>query len=110
MHLSTQTAADGGVIVTITGDLTAATVADLKAVWASAGQPWLFYIVLSGTEFIDSMGLAALVQGLKLARQNDGELYLVHPSSAVRSLLQITAMDSIFPVRSQAPLADSDAV
>lgn len=107
MQLSIETAADGGVIVTITGSLTANTVADLKAIWAGGTGSWIYYIVLHDTDFIDSMGLAALVQGLKLARQNDGELYLVSPSPSVRNLLQITAMDSVFPVRSQVPGSDS---
>lgn len=106
MQLSTETAADGGVIVTIIGSLTANTVADLKAIWAGGTGAWIYYIVLHDTDFIDSMGLAALVQGLKLARQNDGELYLVNPSPSVRNLLQITAMDSVFPVRSQVPGSD----
>lgn len=103
MQLTTQTARDGGVIVTITGSLVASTVGDLKTVWTGSPASWVFYLVLQNTDFIDSIGLATLVQGLKIARQHDGELYLVDPSVSVRNLLRITAMDTVFPILSAVP-------
>ncbi|MCS7070037.1 MAG: STAS domain-containing protein [Anaerolinea sp.] len=103
MQLTIQTAYDGGVVMTIKGSLVASTVGDVRAVWMGNPASWMFYIVLHDTDFIDSIGLATLVQGLKIARQHDGELYLVAPSAPVRNLLRITAMDTVFPMLSEVP-------
>ena len=58
-------------------------------------QPNLI-IDLSQVSFVDSLGLAALVSGLKLCRKNRGALKLVGLQSNVRMLFEITRLDQAF--------------
>jgi anti-sigma B factor antagonist len=53
---------------------------------------------LSGLTFIDSMGLGALVSGLKRARAHDGDLRLAGASDHVAKVLNITRLDQAFVV------------
>jgi len=54
---------------------------------------------LSGVEYIDSSGVATLVEGLKSARENNKGFYLVNPSAPVRQVLELARLDSIFEVK-----------
>ena len=55
---------------------------------------------LSGVEYIDSSGVATLVEGLKSARENEKGFILVEPSDPVRQVLELARLDSIFEVKS----------
>lgn len=56
-------------------------------------------IDLSGVTYIDSSGVATLVEGLRSARKNDIGFVLVAPSPAVRQVLELARLDSVFEVR-----------
>lgn len=58
-------------------------------------QPNLL-VEMSQVNFVDSLGLAALVSGLKLCRKNRGSLILVGIQSQVRTLFEITRLDQAF--------------
>lgn len=102
MDLVTEYGVDGSLIVRVSGRLDAHTIDRLKATWANPPS-WTIYVDLSATTFIDSMGLAVLVQGLKLTRQHNGELILVRPSTAAETILTITAMHTVFTIQPEAP-------
>lgn len=52
---------------------------------------------LSRIEFVDSAGLAALVQGMKRCRQDGGDLRLVTPTDpAARRVFELTKFDRVF--------------
>jgi len=53
---------------------------------------------LSGVTFIDSMGLGALVSGLKRARAQGGDLRLVGATDHVAKVLEITRLNQAFVV------------
>jgi len=55
-------------------------------------------IDLSGVEYMDSSGVATLVEGLKSANAHDTVLRLVAPSEAVMSVLKLARLDSLFEV------------
>ena len=55
---------------------------------------------LSGVDYIDSSGVATLVEGLKSARENNKKFILVEPSASVRQVLELARLDSIFEVKS----------
>lgn len=55
---------------------------------------------LSGVEYIDSSGVATLVEGLKSARENNKDFVLVEPSASVRQVLELARLDTIFEVKS----------
>ncbi len=56
-------------------------------------------IDLSGVTYIDSSGVATLVEGLRSAGKNDTGFVLVSPSSAVMQVLELARLDSVFEVR-----------
>jgi anti-sigma B factor antagonist len=89
---------DQTLLLNLDGRLDVNTIADLKHTWQNEENAHNIIINLSETSFIDSMGLAALVSGLKTARQRGGHLYLVQPSKAVRTILELTAMDRAFVI------------
>jgi anti-sigma B factor antagonist len=59
----------------------------------------LVVIDLSGTEFVDSSGLGALVACLKTARQAGGDLRLAAPSEQVSMVLGLTNLDRVLRPR-----------
>jgi anti-sigma B factor antagonist len=48
--------------------------------------------------FIDSSGLAALVQGLKRAREHQGNLCLCSLQPPVRMIFEMTRFDKVFEI------------
>jgi anti-sigma B factor antagonist len=55
---------------------------------------------LADVDFMDSSGLAALVQGMKKCRDRGGDLYLCNLQQPVRMILELTRLDKaleIFP-------------
>ncbi len=60
---------------------------------------------LGGVDFIDSTGLATLVQGMKHSREQNGDLHLAELQQAVRIIFELTRLDkafSIFPSETEA--------
>lgn len=60
-----------------------------------AGGSTRIVVDLSGTEFIDSSGLGALVSGLKTARQAGGDLRIATPSQQVEAVLELTNLNRV---------------
>ncbi len=54
---------------------------------------------LSGVEYIDSSGVATLVEGLRSAREHDKKFILVSPSPGVMQVLELARLDRIFELR-----------
>ena len=54
---------------------------------------------LSGTGFVDSSGLGALIAGLKSARQAGGGLRLAAPTEQVLTILSLTNLDKVLRPR-----------
>ncbi|GAB3453889.1 hypothetical protein GCM10027570_33500 [Streptomonospora sediminis] len=53
---------------------------------------------MSRVEFCDSTGMSVLLSGMKRARENGGDLELVAPKPAVRKVLEVTGLDTVFTV------------
>jgi anti-sigma B factor antagonist len=88
---------DNALVLKPAGRLAADTHEQLKVAWHNNAD-WKYLIVdLSETDFIDSIGLATLVSGLKTARQRGGDLLLVNPTNSIQIILDLTAMKRVFP-------------
>lgn len=85
-------------ILHLSGRLDASTQEALKHLWLS--DEHLKYIIadMATTTFIDSLGMAALMSGMKTARARGGDFYIVGPGEVVRLLLELTRMDAVFRV------------
>ncbi|UCE77507.1 MAG: STAS domain-containing protein [Gammaproteobacteria bacterium] len=53
---------------------------------------------LSGVEYIDSSGVASLVEGLQYARSNDLGFSLVGVSEAAMNVLRLARLDQVFRI------------
>jgi anti-sigma B factor antagonist len=53
---------------------------------------------LSAVEYIDSSGVASLVEGFQYARSNNLEFGLVGVSEAAMNVLRLARLDQVFPV------------
>ena len=57
-------------------------------------------IHLGGVTYMDSSGVATLVEGLRSAKDHKKDFVLLQPSSAVMKVLELARLDSVFEVRS----------
>ena len=69
------------------------TIAELVA----EGRVWVS-VCLTGLASIDARGLGELVFTLMTLRARGGDLMLVAPTAAVRKMLAVTRLDTIFPL------------
>lgn len=85
-------------ILHLNGRLDASSQEIVKKVWLSNDH--LKYIIadMAATSFIDSLGMAALVSGMKTVRTRGGDFYIVNPGEVVRVLLELTRMDGVFHI------------
>ena len=93
-------AVDGWQVLRLAGEVDVATAPRLRdrlVQLINEGPPNVV-VDLSGLSFIDSMGLGALVSGLKRARAHDGDLRLAGASDHVAKVLEITRLDQAFVV------------
>lgn len=60
---------------------------------ATQANPAKVVVDLTGVDFIDSTGLAVLVQGMKRCRQNRGDLRLCGLRQPVRMIFELTRLD-----------------
>lgn len=53
---------------------------------------------LSEVEYIDSSGIAAMVEGLQFANSNARTFSLTNPSTQVRNILELARLDQVFNI------------
>lgn len=60
----------------------------------------IHYIVvnMAHVDFVDSMALSTLVQGLKHALQSGGDLYLCNVQQPVQIIFELTRLDKVFRI------------
>ncbi len=56
-------------------------------------------IILSEVPYMDSSGVATLVEALQVCRRQDRQLTLVRPSHRVASIFKISKLDAVFTIR-----------
>jgi len=62
-------------------------------------RPQRMVIDLSGVSYMDSSGVASLVKLLSRVRRRGSSLYLVGLTDRVRSVFEITRLDTVFDIR-----------
>ena len=65
---------------------------------AATGADKNIVIDLAGVDFIDSSGLATIVQAMKQCRSGDGDLRLCRPPQSVRMVLELTRLDKALDI------------
>jgi anti-sigma B factor antagonist len=90
--------ASGELVLRLTGDLDMAS-AYLVSSWMNAFRAGSTYVIdLSGVTFIDSHGLAALLEAQASAEATNASLTLRSPSKQALDLLMLTGLDLHFTI------------
>jgi anti-anti-sigma factor len=99
MDISCQTLEKDIVLIRLNGRLDAGTSPGLKTTLESLLKKGHHRLIvdLEGVPFIDSSGLVALVSGLRLARENRGEIFLSGIKPQAQAVFRLTRLDRIFP-------------
>lgn len=53
---------------------------------------------LSQVKYIDSSGIASLVEGLQFSKSNKKQFILTKPSTQVRSIMELARLDKVFTI------------
>ena len=98
--LSTSTADDGTVTVTVVGEVDTFTAPVLRSSLDTQLEqsPSELVIDLSGVQFLGSAGLAVLVETQKSARSRDVGLRLIATTRAVTRPLEVTGLIDLFTI------------
>lgn len=91
---------DGSVIMDLSGDVDMHSSPTLRTELlkvVEGGAPAVV-INLEAVEFMDSSGLATLVEALQLTRQKQSKLKLINLCNRVRSIFEIARLDTIFEI------------
>ena len=91
------TETNGVAVAVIEGEINISSSPQLKKEMEKVTNPKLV-INLGKVGYVDSSGLATLVEILKKARAKGGALYLTGLSDKVRSLFEITKLDRLFGI------------
>jgi anti-sigma B factor antagonist len=89
------------VVMSVQGEIDLYTVPKLQRELASvlaADDPIRLIVDLSGVDFCDSTGVNVLLAAHRQAREKGGDLELAAPRPAVRKILQVTGLETVFTV------------
>lgn len=88
---------DEGVIFEISGEIDLSSSQSLKESIEKESSAKLV-VDLTKVSYMDSSGLAVFIELLKKIRDKKGKLFFCGPSARIKSLLEITKLDKLFPV------------
>jgi anti-sigma B factor antagonist len=88
---------DGVVVFQVSGEINITTSPELRKSFEKE-QKKKIVIDFEKVTYIDSSGLATLVEVLKKTRTQGGALGLAGMSDKVKSLFEITKLDKLFPI------------
>ncbi|HYE03773.1 MAG TPA: STAS domain-containing protein [Phycisphaerales bacterium] len=97
----------GGVVVTPMGDvdLTASPVLRQALRQVQAGKPARMVVDLAQVPYMDSSGVATLVEAMQIARKNSTRMALCGLTDRVRSIFEIARLDTVFTIKPDAQAA-----
>ena len=93
---------DGAVVLALEGSVDIYTSTELRGelkVALDAQTPKLV-VDMAGVTFVDSSGLATLIEALQRIKRYDGSLALCNLSKNVRGVFELANLDSIFDIKS----------
>ena len=90
---------DGAVIVCFTGDVDLQSSPEARKVLLEhVGRKMPVLVDLSKVNYIDSSGIASLVESLQVARKGGEDLLLVSVSEAALRVLELARLDKVFTI------------
>jgi anti-sigma B factor antagonist len=98
VRIETRPGADGRSILHVSGEVDLQFSDDLRDAGLTAAADSGLTMDLSEVTFIDSSGLAALIQINNTISLHNGVLTLVAPSRSVRRILELTGLNPVFVI------------
>ncbi|PCJ55452.1 MAG: anti-anti-sigma factor [Candidatus Hydrogenedentota bacterium] len=96
----TESEGDGMQVIRVSGEVDLNTSPTLRtAILGALDKGSNVGVDLSGAAYMDSSGVATLVEGLKSSKNSDQFICLINPSQAVLKVLQLARLDSLFDIR-----------
>lgn len=90
---------NGFMVVSLSGDVDLSTSPDArKAILAALDGDKGVLVDLSKVDYLDSSGVASLVEAFQLARGKKQTFGLVGVSSSALSVLKLARLDTVFPI------------
>ncbi|MDJ0657825.1 MAG: STAS domain-containing protein [Xanthomonadales bacterium] len=90
---------DGFRIVSVSGEVDLSWSSDVRsAILDALNQHSAVLVELSGVSYIDSSGIAALVEGYQTSKSRGASFGLLGISDAVRAVLELARLDQVFPI------------
>jgi anti-sigma B factor antagonist len=92
----------GGLVLTLAGELDAYDAPALRAAFAEAaadGNGTTVVLDLSAVSFLDSTALGTIVGLLRRVRERDGELRVVLPETEARRIFELTSLERSLDIR-----------
>lgn len=106
MSVSSVKEEQGKIVIALEGDIDLENAGEVrKALLASLKQKKDLLIDLSAVTYIDSSGIASLVEGLQVARKQKNELSLVSVSVRARRVLELARLDKVFTIHADVAAA-----
>jgi len=92
---------DGACVVVVEGEVDLNTSPKLRTVLTKQvpRNVRAVEVDLQAVPYMDSSGVATLIEGLRAAVSSDAEFALVAPSPAVLKVLKLSRLDSVFTIR-----------
>ncbi|MFM9996076.1 MAG: STAS domain-containing protein [Phycisphaerales bacterium] len=92
--------AEGSIVVSPTGDVDLARSPALRGALreAQAGKPPRVVVDLSQVDYMDSSGVATLVEAYQIARRNSTKMVLCGLRDRVKSIFEIARLDTVFSI------------
>lgn len=102
LEIEVDVRSDGTTVVLPIGDLDLSTAPTLRErllrIVTDAGSDPRVVIDLAGVDFLDTIGLGALLGGVKRCREAGGELAVARAEPQVAAVFTITRVDEVLPL------------
>jgi anti-sigma B factor antagonist len=99
MTVSSNTEQSGRVVVALTGEIDMEEAPKVRrALLDCMKQKRDILVDLSQVTYIDSSGIASLIEGLQAARKQKNDLALVSVSQRARRVLELARLDKVFTI------------
>lgn len=90
---------DGFTVVALSGEIDLSNSPDVRAeLLGILKQKKDLLVDLAAVSYIDSSGIASLVEGYQEAKNSGLRFGLVNPSEVARNVLQLAHLDQVFPI------------
>ncbi len=99
--IRTESPTQGITVVTPTEDIDMSRSPALRSAIKSELKPGCerLFIDLSGVQYMDSSGLATLVEAMRIAKTSDVGLHLCAMTPKVRAIFEIARLDAFFSIK-----------